>query len=205
MADVSLSQFTLCGYIIVEEQDHSLSNIFEYIRDLPNPESLPNQFVNINDESPEESIIILTGSAPEEETRFDEHDNRISVDVDEDGDVHIHAEGDSSQISEYQSIFMDILNEYDELVMAHLDFGMKIDASFDELDLPVIRDSEYRIDGVQLTEGSESFIISRHNTDEDATSVAHTLQGNTNMTSDNPNFVEDKLEMVKQFASDLAQ
>jgi hypothetical protein len=214
MAQFQATQFTLCSFVIYEdesdegdesenESDEHLIEALRRIQNLSQPEFLSNQIVDIDDEDVTESVILFADRFPSGPPSPNNLSNHIFVEIDGDGDIHIHAEGDGDAIAEYQSFYEEILEEFGELVVAQLDFKLESEVNFDRLDLPVDRDSKYQIDGVQLTYDGENYIISRQSDDSDETKIQHSVTENETITPEDAGFAEKKLDKVRAFGNQL--
>ncbi|MFA1612429.1 hypothetical protein [Halobellus rubicundus] len=197
------SRFTLCAFLRLDEpSEEELLEILEFIQSISEPSRFSNQIVDINEESVEESVILYAENIPRGPVSLEDVSNSIFIEVDEDTDVHIHIEGDADSTAQCQRFINSIIDEYGELTLSQLNFMLESDINIDKLNIPVDRDSKFKIDGVQLTYDSENYVISRRD-EGDKTKISHSIVDDEIVTPDRTEFIAEKREKVQEFSNKL--
>ena len=146
-----------------------LLEYFDRVRKINKPRQFSNQTVDIDaDEVTNAEIVISrSGSEPSEEG----NPNEILIDVRQRAEtepdrLHIHVNADGETLEMANDVYERIVNIVGEIETYILTMDAEVETEFNELSLPIDRDRDYEIRGVNFKDDTRVYLVQNMNTED---------------------------------------
>lgn len=160
--NTAITSVSVCTYADFNDTDQLLG-YFDRIRKLNKPLQFSSQIVNIDTDEMTNSEIIIAKSGTF--SSVEPGPNRIEVNVREGSEsepdqIHIHMHGDE-EWELANTVYEKIVGVVDEVETYLIHVDAEVDVGFDELELPVQKESDYEIGGINFKEDTNAYLIQR--------------------------------------------
>lgn len=148
-------QISICGYFEYEEGE--LYSYLEEIKNIDLPDDFLNRTVDLSEENPKESEIYFGESNSKHPENVD---NKILINQEnEDNQLHVHIYMQHMYIETVKKVYkriIDVLGRIDIDIITIEALSMM---DFDQLDLPIIKDSDKDPNGVRYDINNRNYLL----------------------------------------------
>lgn len=148
------------GVVFIENED-DLNPFIEFLNSVKNidlPEGLDGHIVNINEEEPTDSTLIIADQLPEGPVVRQSSIDLVAISFDEDDDLSISIDASKNMLDLANEIFDEILTRKDVHILS-FDMEYALSAGFSELPISTEVPERFESTGVKLVDDEHEYII----------------------------------------------